>query len=599
MQKNQGAYDDFVTSRPGVNFASPGVQIASGWALVALYVAVVILWCLGWPVGYYDEPTTLVQARMVAQGHTPYVDFWSFYPPLTYYLNAAMFFVFGQTFLAQRILHLTFYLLILVFTYRFWELRLRSPLISCFATLLVAACIGPMLLSTTWIGFSLALLALLVYFSSYRTSRTQLWLIVAAGLLAGLSILSRVNFGVYAAAVICIDLVLTRLAPPNEARFELSESPRHLQIIGTFFISLLVCCIGIFWVLCGPRLALAIQQSVIYQQHAMILRFIPLQITPGWLYAVMFPCAWFCIRLVVGSEEIKKKALLPLLCAMGIFVLAWLRRANPAVALDVAVAEIAAVLLLHVFICRLERAELSLVLLFSCLLHYYLARADAPHGAVLLPVAALLIRYVLFSPIRVSQEEVAKAGVKFGSAIALLTLCICIVLCIPGYRPAGLRNGLELILTGGLWQRIPDAQRVLAAAALPEPWRALYPDTGELSAIRFVRERTSGSDSVFVTADDEAEPYVGDVRAYWLLDRPTGSKYYIFDTYLTRQPAVQRAMIEGFQKNNLRWIIFEHDPPTDDAFRQSKHDGSRLLDEFVATNYAQVARFGRYSVLTR
>jgi hypothetical protein len=567
---------------------------------LVLYVTLVVLSRAGSPLAYYDEAITLVQGRMVAQGHTPYVDFWSFYPPLTYYLNAAAFAVFGRTVLAQRLLQAAFYVLVLGFSNRF--LRSQFPgsrlIVSC-TTILVAVAIGPKFLLPLWIGSSISLLALLTYFSSYVPPATQLRQRVAfAGALTGLAVLSRINFGGYVAATIFLDLLLIRPLSRDRDAFGHYPKLRPWQTPAIFVIAMSLSCAGIFLILCGPNFALAFRQSVLYQQHAIELRFIPLPFTTGLIYALAFPCAWFCFRMLVGADEITKKTFTPLIFAFGVLALAWVRDANRSVAWEIVLAEVACVLFLHVFICRLDHAELGLIFFFSFLLHYYLIRADDAHWPLLLPVAALLVPYLFVSPSGV-QHRSSLRQISSGSVILLFGLLICTLWSVAGLRPSGVMKGVNLIFAGDLHRRVSDSDRLLGEVPPPKAWAAIYPDSNELNALRFVRARTSNTDPVFIGIDNHSEPFAVDTGAYWLLDRRIAVSFYIFDTYLTKQAETQRAMIADFQRNDVRWVILEHEPVMDDGFRQTKHPGSKLLDQFLANNFSELCRFGRYGVLAK
>ena len=124
-------------------------------AIICAYTLVVVITSLASEAGYYDESITLVHGRMVAERHTPHVDFWSFYPPLTYYLNAAVFSIFGRTILAQRLLQAGFYALFLLLARRFLRRQFATvPPIADATTLLLAVAIGPKFISPPFIGFS-------------------------------------------------------------------------------------------------------------------------------------------------------------------------------------------------------------------------------------------------------------------------------------------------------------------------------------------------------------------------------------------------------------------------------------------------------------
>jgi hypothetical protein len=60
--------------------------------LVWSYAAVAISSSLATPVGKFDDAIPLLHGMLVQQGHTPNLDFYSFYPPLNLYLNAGEFY---------------------------------------------------------------------------------------------------------------------------------------------------------------------------------------------------------------------------------------------------------------------------------------------------------------------------------------------------------------------------------------------------------------------------------------------------------------------------------------------------------------------------
>lgn len=568
--------------------------------IICAYVVLVIITGLASEAGYYDESITLIQGRMVAEGYTPHVDFWSFYPPLTYYLNAAAFWVFGRTILAQRLLQAGFYALFLVLANRFLRTRFATvPLIAHGTTFLLAVAIGPKFISPPFIGFSLSVFALFAFFSAYGTRAAQFRRTVAiAGILVGLSLTARSNFGAYAAAVMVLDLMLIRFFLSDEDVPERGAPAYPWPTLITFLLSVVVTWLGTYLILCGPNLAAAVKQSIVFpQQQIMGSRFIPLPFTTLLVLAVMFPCCWFSLRLIVGRDDIPKKAFLPLFSAFLVLLLAWFQSGNPTVARDVAVVEIAFVLFLHIFVFRLRRAELSLLLLFACLLHYYLSRADDYHWPILFAVPPLLVPYLLVHP---SGGQPVSAGkhISRGSAVALLASLVALLWCIPGFRPSQIRQGVELISHGHLIQRVSDSERILGPPSPPKPWLPVYPDLDELKALQFMRLRTSASDPIFIGVDNHAHPFGVDARAYWLLDRPIGTNYYIFDPDLTRQGAIQNAMIKALTSNRVRWVLIEHDPPMDNSFRQLNVPGSKILDQFLSAHFVEIARFGRYGVLT-
>ncbi len=111
-------------------------------ALVS-YVACVAIAHFATRLGYFDAAIPLVDGMLIQQGQTPNLDFYSFYPPLGLYMNAAAFGLFGRSVFAVRMINVMLYLWVLYLVTRFFSNRFANsrPLIPL-AVLLVAASIG-------------------------------------------------------------------------------------------------------------------------------------------------------------------------------------------------------------------------------------------------------------------------------------------------------------------------------------------------------------------------------------------------------------------------------------------------------------------------
>ena len=71
-----------------------------------------------------------------------------------------------------------------------------------------------------------------------------------------------------------------------------------------------------------------------------------------------------------------------------------------------------------------------------------------------------------------------------------------------------------------------DTERVLGPSAPSPHWAALYQDTDELQALRYVRARTSPSTPIFVGVPNHSRVYWSNLRIYWLSGRPIGTKTF-------------------------------------------------------------------------
>ena len=202
------------------------------WVAVSGRAAFTALSSLAAPVGKFDAAIPLLHGTLVQQGRTPNFDFYSFYPPLSLYMNAAAFSLLGRSAVAERLVADVFFIGVLLLTAWFFSSRYRTsgPLVPV-AVLLVAASIGALVTMPSWLGLSLALAALLTYLCSQGLEQHRLWVVAGAGVLTGLAILTRINFGGYAAAVIVLDLLLQRVrglhdGPRADGISLLPHSPR-------------------------------------------------------------------------------------------------------------------------------------------------------------------------------------------------------------------------------------------------------------------------------------------------------------------------------------------------------------------------------------
>src|SRR4030095_7858380 len=226
------------------------------WIAVWGHAAFTALSSLAAPVGKFDAAIPLLHGALVQQGRTPNLDFYSFYPPLSLYLNAAAFSLLGQSVVAPRLVADVFFIGIVLLTAWFFSSRYRTsgPLVPA-AVLLVAASIGALVTMPPWQGFSLALAALLTYLCSQGLRQHRLWVVAGAGVLAGLAVLSRINFGGYAAAVIVLDLLLQRVRGLDDG--PRADSTSLLPTFAAFAAPAAICVAGVALAIYGKHVGIA------------------------------------------------------------------------------------------------------------------------------------------------------------------------------------------------------------------------------------------------------------------------------------------------------------------------------------------------------
>ena len=178
---------------------------------------------------------------------------------------------------------------------------------------------------------------------------------------------------------------------------------------------------------------------------------------------------------------------------------------------------------LHLFTRRLARSELCILLFFCGLLHYYLSRADWTHCRLLPIAGALLLPFLVFPRSGLIESE-ARSPVSKGTGVAVLLAASFVCFASPDLRPAVCTHP-----EGGATVGNPsppstsDRHRSGVGPIAPDaPWLALYPDTDELQALRYLRANTSSTDAIFSGVPDHSTVSVNNLRIYWLADRPVG-----------------------------------------------------------------------------
>ena len=499
----------------------------------------------------------------------------------------------GLTVIASRMLGNAFFLMVVLLVVWFYRARFRAwgPLVPL-AALAVAGSIGNAISLPFWPGFALSLSALLMYLRAQEAERHRLWLVAGSGVLTALALLSRVNFGGYVLAVVAIDFLQRWwLDGRDRERFRLQS---ELTALSAFVLPLITVTVGFLVWVYGDEIGAGVSEFIVTAQRVMALRgFIRLEFEPALASGLALPFFWFYFRLLNGADRLTLKALIPAAFYVALLMLALAGRRHLSVAMTVLALELAAVVLLHVFICRLERAELSILVFYCCVLHYFVSRADSAHWRIV-PVAGALLIPFLFVPRYEPRQDRYASSSTIGTALTLMTVVIFAFLSAPAFRPAlsDLRAGLSL--AAGILRDSPatDSERMLGAAAPSCAWESLYPDRDELAALRYMRANSSNSTPLFVGVKDHSRTFWNNLRIYWLADRSIAVRTFQLETRVATERPVQKEMIADLERNRAAWIILDCVQEGDAEFRRANYQGSTLLDEYIASRFREEARFG-------
>ena len=248
------------------------IVTAGFYVVLGVYVAIAMTSALAGRLGKFDDALPLLHGMLIQQrGDVPNLDFYSFYPPLNLYLNAAVFGLFGRTVLASRMLSNACFLMVVLLVVWFYRARFRSwgPLVPVTA-LAVASSIGSAISLPLWPGFALSLSALLLHLRSQEAERYRLWLVAGAGVLTALALLSRINFGGYVVAVIGIDFLQRWwLDGRDRERFRLRS---ELTALGAFALPVIAVTVGFCAWVYGDQIGVALSEFIVTAQRVMTLR---------------------------------------------------------------------------------------------------------------------------------------------------------------------------------------------------------------------------------------------------------------------------------------------------------------------------------------
>ena len=583
----------------------PGEKLASMvlGALLLGYTAFAVVSSLAAPSWAFDDAIPLVHGVLVQQGRIPSIDFFSFYPPLGPYVNAALFTLLGRTIVATRLFGGGVFCLVILLATRLFRSHFpHSVPIAMITVLLVAASIAKGIALPLWPGFGLSAVALLAYLSSQTSpnGRPHRWLAVAlSGILTGLAVLYRLNFGAYVAAVVAVDLVINWWSS-GKLRWK-SDRLKSLSVTAAaFFIPMLICFFGFcFWVY-GTRMVAAIAQFTVTAQRTMLHRgFVDLTYHMRLVScAVVFPAGWYCLRILKARGKLPWSTLAVVAFDVGLLVLTVAWGNHVSIVAILVVAEFASVVFLQLFVQRLPRLEFCLILFYCFQLHYFLSRADGFHTRFLGVVPVMLLPFLLLEDVDTGKRN--SAFFSKGVVLAVLGPAILVLFAAPQFRLSASRftHGIRLIADVIRHPHLADTDRVLGPTRPEAAWASVYPDVDELDALRYLRAATSNADPIFVGVQDHSKVFFNDLRIYWLSGRPIGVKTFQLETGDATEPGVQRGIIADLNQNNVQWMIIDRHPePGDETFIRRAYVGSTLLDSYIRTNYQEQARFGQFSVL--
>ncbi|WP_375421070.1 hypothetical protein [uncultured Sphingomonas sp.] len=529
----------------------PRREFLSTWRVFAL-AFISLFFVMDRRLDPYDEGLMLTAAMSAGAGKLLHRDFYLVYGPGTPWLLSKIWLATTHTFLAARLYGLTIQAGIVALCYHL----LKPLIIKWFA---VAGVLSAWLWlasaqSFLYPSFPCILLYLLASIAILGGNKdvTSRWRVLAGGVCAGIASLFRYDAGV---AILAAEIVYIGVA---HLRIDPSERRRYNAAVDLFLLA-----IG-FIVIVGPA-------TLVYFHAGMVE-------------------AWW--RDVIGSSTsyYRTHRNLPFPTATAI-----LRRPSW---ISVFLAPIALAVAAATYVTRPVNSspptsatptKQKFGLLMCCLsaaLHYKgLVRVEPLHALMSVVPATLLL---VLCAAEWWKRPGRRAVLATGSLIILILLPATYAFASTVRRLTSFAGRINIawLAAGAPPARSSDRPQCLPRDALVGA--DILP--GRLAASDFVREHSSPGEPVFVADNRHDRFTINAVALYYLMDRPPGTRWFIFDPGLQTRSDIQRSIIRDLERAKVRWIVIddlENFGPEPNA--SSLSSGVRVLDHWIARSYHRVS----------
>jgi hypothetical protein len=123
----------------------------------------------------------------------------------------------------------------------------------------------------------------------------------------------------------------------------------------------------------------------------------------------------------------------------------------------------------------------------------------------------------------------------------------------------------------------------------------VQPDLAE--TVRYIQQRTEPQDPVFVGLSGHDRIFGNNMLIYFVLNRPSATKWHHFDPGLQTSAPIQRLMINELRGARPSLIVLVKWGELTDPNESSLSSGVTLLDDYIRHAYEPVATFGANTIL--
>lgn len=525
---------------------------------------------LGMPIrpNSYDESVVLTGSMQVAAGQIPYRDFFTVYGPASYYVLAALFKLFGQSILIERMVDLFFRALLVasVYTIVFDYLRQRKIAAwTAFAAFLWAygllfETVGTAVIPVSF--FALISTAFVIPILLVETTRRRM---LFAGMLTAIGALYRYDMGIALIAVhscILIAGIWLRDKHHRLAAFLSALSPYLAGFI------LIIAPPAIYYLSTSPI------QPLVYDAITF----------PGKYYYrsrnLPFPG--------IGLKSLDNLAIYLPIPIIGISLYSLIRLFRSGALKETESPQKGRRLGAFLFgFALLALAMYSKCLVRTSVTHSYLATTPS-----LLLVAALF-----------HQRFTCGRGPRL-----LIQLLAFLSLIAPAWaflkEIRHLKNE-HLSFEEMAWRSshgtIPEIENTWCSGRSPAiRGRCFLPLDDEIQTIEFLEKNTRSDQTLFVGVPGHDKIFANDMLIYFAAHRLPATTWAEFDADLQNQSEIQSQMIRDLDGNRPPYIVLDSklqqiNEPND----SSRSSGVVLLDDYIHNHYTPSRTFGRMSIWRR
>jgi hypothetical protein len=120
-------------------------------------------------------------------------------------------------------------------------------------------------------------------------------------------------------------------------------------------------------------------------------------------------------------------------------------------------------------------------------------------------------------------------------------------------------------------------------------------DADFFASVRTVIANTASDEAIFVGLTSHRYTVINPMLAYYLADRRSAVRVSMFNPGVTNTDPVQREMVDNLKSANAQILLLD-DRVSFEATNDSRIPGSTILDEYIASTFMEVCRFGDFRV---